>query len=187
MSTGALEGRIARLEAIADIRSLPPRYAHHYAGLDTDALAGLYADPVTMRTGAVSSREALREVFAESCAPHDGVRMAILHAGNHIVHLTDDDRAVGSVYCRAEVQRGDGSFFHQAIHYGDHYCRRDGVWQFERQRDHELFYGAPAGIRPNGLPPANWPERDVGRGTFPRAGGMEETGEVPGDPGPTGR
>jgi hypothetical protein len=167
MSTGDLEARIARLEAVAEIRSLPARYAQHYARCDPDALADLYTDPVTLRTGERGSRKSLRQVFAGSCTPADGVRMAILHVGNHIVDFTGEDRAVGSVYCRAEVQRGNGSFFHQAIHYGDHYRRRDGVWRFERQRDHELFYGAPAGSRPNGLPPANWPERDVGTGTFP--------------------
>lgn len=167
MNSGDVEARIARLEAVAEIRSLPAGYAQHYARLDTDALADLYTDQVTLRTGEVSSRDALRKVFAESCSPPRGVRMAILHVGNHLVHFTDDDRAVGSVYCHAEVQRGDGTFFHQAIHYGDHYRRENGVWRFERQRDHELFYGAPAGSRPNGLGPANWPERDIGRGTFP--------------------
>ncbi|MFI8306675.1 nuclear transport factor 2 family protein [Streptomyces sp. NPDC085927] len=167
MSGDAVEARIARLEALAEIRTLPVRYAHHYAGLDMDALAGLYADPLTLRTGEASSREALRASFERSGAPPDGVRMAVLHTGNHIVRLTDDGRAVGSVYCRAEVQRGDGSFFHQAIHYGDHYCHQDGAWRFERQRDHELFYGAPPATPPNSLPPANWPERDTGRGTFP--------------------
>lgn len=47
------------------------------------------------------------------------------------------------------------------------YCHQDGAWRFERQHEHELFYGAPPATPPNNLPPANWPERDTGRGTFP--------------------
>ena len=177
MSTDGLQARIARLEAVAEIRSLPARYSQHFARCDMDALAGLYTDPLTLRTGEQAGRESLRQSFIDSCAPADGVRMAILHTGNHIVDFTDEDTAVGSVYCHGEVQRADGSFFHQAIHYGDRYRRdEDGAWRFEHQRNHELFYGAPAGSRPNGLPPANWPEHDVGRGTFPESRRREASG-----------
>ncbi|MET8578587.1 nuclear transport factor 2 family protein [Streptomyces sp. NPDC005012] len=167
MSGDAMEDRLARLEALAEIRTLPARYAHHFARLDMDALADLYADPLTLRTGELSDREALRASFESSGAPPDGVRMAVLLTGTHIVRLTEDGRAVGSVYCRADVQRGERTFFHQAIHYGDHYCHQDGAWRFERQRDHQLFYGAPPATAPNELPPADWPEHDTGRGTFP--------------------
>ena len=163
-----LEDRVARLESIAQIRELPERYAQAWAALDFDACGQLYdeaAEGAPGRTGP----EAFRDRFASGCEAEDGVRLAMLFVGSHIIELDEEDpvRATGRVLCHGEVERGDASWFHQAIHYGDRYVRRDGEWRFAGHRHHELFYGAEPGTRPNDLELANWPERDVGRGTVP--------------------
>ena len=67
------------------------------------------------------------------------------------------------MYCKGEIEV-DGALVHQAILYDDTYERRDGRWLFVR-RVHELWYGAPVGQDPLGLPPAEWPKRAVGMGT----------------------
>jgi hypothetical protein len=69
------------------------------------------------------------------------------------------------VYCRAQVQDGQ-RWIEQAIHYRDTYERRDGAWLFAR-RIHRLWYGVEAAERPLAQEPANWPERQEGRGTLP--------------------
>lgn len=160
-----LAHRLDRLEAHEQIRSLPGRYAVAYGSLDMETLADAYVDDVPI--GGSSGRSALQaRMEAGNQGPH-GVRLAILHVGTHLIAIGDDGTATGSVYCRAEVERADGTWFQQAIHYGDRYVRRDGRWLFARQRRHELFYGIVPGQRPNQMPPADWPTNDVGRGTIP--------------------
>jgi len=163
-----LEQRVARLESIAQISELPHRYAQAWAALDFEACGELYDEEAEASPGHAGP-EAFRDRFAEGSRAEDGVRLALLHVGSHVVELDDGDpdRASGRVLCHGEVERGDGAWFHQAIHYGDRYVRRDGDWRFARHRHHELFYGTEPGTRPNDLEPANWPERDVGRGTVP--------------------
>lgn len=163
-----LEDRVARLESVAQITDLPQRYAQAYAALDVDAIAELYDEAAEASPGR-TGRDAWRDRFAAGCSTEDGVRLAMLFVGSHVVDLDeeDPDRATGRVLCHGEVERGGGAWFHQAIHYGDRYVRRDGEWRFARHRHHELFYGTEPGTRPNDLDPADWPERDVGRGTVP--------------------
>ncbi|MEO6989206.1 MAG: nuclear transport factor 2 family protein [Aquihabitans sp.] len=160
-----LAGRLDRLEAFEEIRDLPARYAVAYGSLDMEALTTAYVDDI--RSGDATGRAALQARMETGNQGPRGVRLAILHVGTHLIDLRDDGTATGSVYCRAEVERADGAWFQQAIHYGDQYVRHDGRWLFTRQRRHELFYGVVTGDRPNRLPPAEWPANDVGRGTLP--------------------
>lgn len=163
-----LAARLDRLDAYAQIRQLPSRYAAALAALDLDAMVALYVPDV--RAGRDTyGREALKASFESSMyldQPGKAVRITILHVGNHVIDLDGPDHATGRVYCHGEMQRGDGTWFHQAIHYGDTYARVGGEWLFVR-RKHELFYGVPLGERPNGQPPAAWPADDVGTGTLP--------------------
>ena len=163
-----LAERVERLESLAAIRHLPARYGRAFASFDVDALVALF--PLDVRVGRdASGREALRRQFATAMYLDDlakAVRITILHIGTHNIELDGPDDAHGDVYCHGEMQRADGTWFHQAIHYGDTYVRRDGEWYFARRR-HHLFYGVELGERPNQLPPANWPEHDTGRGDMP--------------------
>lgn len=163
-----LARRIARLEAHAEIAQLPARYARAYAALDGEALADLY-DADVEPTPTTRGRAAVARRLAAAGQGSDGLRTTVLHPGGHVVDLdpADPTLASGHVHSRAEVERGDGTWYHQAIHYGDRYVHQDGRWRFLGMRDHELFYGVAHGERPNDLPPARWPERSTGRGTVP--------------------
>jgi len=152
---------VDRLLAHEEIRQLAARYALAVDSRDLDSLVGLFVDDV--RVGRDErGREALRASFDASLR---GVGVTILHVGTHVIDVADDDHATGQVYCHGEIQVGE-RWIHQAILYGDTYERRDGRWYFVR-RVHELWYGAEAGANPLGLPPAEWPARQEGRGTLP--------------------
>ncbi|MEL7209806.1 MAG: nuclear transport factor 2 family protein, partial [Actinomycetota bacterium] len=61
----------------------------------------------------------------------------------------------------------DEGWIRQSIIYRDTYERRDGRWLFVRRR-HHLVYGQRDERDPLDQPAANWPERQIGRGTDPR-------------------
>jgi uncharacterized protein (TIGR02246 family) len=152
---------VEQLMAYEQIRQLASRYAVATDRRDIDTLASLFVDDVRVGRDA-KGRDALRANFA---AQLRGIGVSILNVGTHQIDLIDADHATGHVYCKAEVQDGD-RWIHQAIRYDDTYERRDGQWYFVRRR-HLLFYGAPVGVNPLTLPPANWPEHHDGLGTIP--------------------
>jgi ketosteroid isomerase-like protein len=164
-----VRARLDALDALDAIRELPARYAAAYARLDVDALVALYAPDVPLATG-LRGRAAMHAHFTAGIrgdGPGAGLQVIILHTGTHVVERDGPDSARGTVYCHGEMQRRDGSWYHQAIVYTDTYTRAEGVWLFAAQRVHELVYGAPPGTRPNHLPDAHWPRSQVGRGTLP--------------------
>jgi hypothetical protein len=153
--------RLDRLESIDAVRALVARYALAVDSRDLDALVGLFVPDV--RVGRDQrGRGALRAFFDRSLRE---VGVTILDVGTHVIDLDDADHARGVVYCRGEIQLGD-RWVVQAIQYRDTYERRDGEWLFERRR-HLLWYGAEVGQSPLGLPPADWPERQTGKGELP--------------------
>lgn len=158
-------GRLAELEARAAIAELPGRYAAAYARFDPDALVALYVPDVALRSGE-HGRDALRAYFVEGMRA-GRLQAVVLHTGDHVIELTDPDTARGTVYCHVEVLAHDGSAYYQAVLYSDAYRRVGRDWYFAEQRGHELFYGAPWLTRPNGLPAAEWPRSQTGRGTVP--------------------
>jgi ketosteroid isomerase-like protein len=164
----SIELRLAGLAARDQIAELPHRYAIAYAELDLDALVALYRPDVELLNGD-TGRAALRAHFEQGIrtGPGGGLDTVVLHTGNHVIQVTGADGAVGTVYCHVEVILRDGTGYYQAVRYTDSYCRRGDRWYFARQRTHELCYGAPFASRPNGRPDADWPARQIGRGTVP--------------------
>jgi ketosteroid isomerase-like protein len=154
---------VERLLAYEEIRQLAARYARAMDSRDLDGLVALFVDDVRVGRDA-RGRDALREFFDASLRR---IGTSILNVGTHVIDLVDADHATGVVYCRGEIEIAD-EWIVQAIQYRDDYERREGHWHFVRRR-HLLWYGAPLGISPIGLPPANWPEHDVGRGELPEA------------------
>lgn len=150
-----------RLLAYEEIRQLASRYAVAIDARDLDALVALFVDDVRVGAGA-TGRTALRSFFERSLSD---VGITILNIGTHVIDFDDDDHARGIVYCRGEVQVGT-QWIVQAIQYRDRYERRAGHWYFVR-REHLLWYGREVGTSPIGLPPANWPESQVGKGELP--------------------
>ncbi len=154
---------IERLTACEEIRQLASRYAVFLDARDIDALAALYVDDVQVgRDGA--GRDALRADFDRQLR---SVGITILLVGNHVIDFDDDDHAHGIVYCKGEIQDGE-RWIQQAIRYDDTYERRDDHWYFVRRR-HLLFYGTELGQSPLGLPAANWPRSQTGKGTLPES------------------
>jgi ketosteroid isomerase-like protein len=164
----AIAERLDALDARAAIARLPHAYATAYARLDVDALASLYTADVQLLDGR-RGRTALHEHFARGIrnGPGGGLHTVVLHTGDHLLELDGPDDARGVVYCHVEVLLRDGTGYYQAVRYSDHYRREAGTWRFARQRLHELGYGAPMLTRPDLSEDANWPARQVGRGTVP--------------------
>ena len=150
-----------RLLAYEEIRQLASRYAVAIDARDLDSLVALFVDDVRVGKDA-KGREALRAFFEGSLSD---VGVTILNIGTHVIELDTADHAHGVVYCRGEVQVGN-QWIVQAIQYRDRYERRSGHWYFVR-REHLLWYGREVGTSPIGLPPANWPESQMGKGELP--------------------
>lgn len=149
---------LAWLIACELIRQLASRYAVAMARHDTRALAGLFVDDVRVGRDA-SGRAALADDFARQLEP---LGLTILHVTNHVIDVAGPDEATGTVGTRAEIEI-DGELVVQMIEYHDDYARRDGDWYFVRRR-HRLWYGAPLGVDPFTLGPANWPASATGMG-----------------------
>ncbi len=156
---------LAWLDACEQIRQLAARYAVAMGRHDVDTLADLFVDDVRSGRDA-TGRAALRDDFARQLEP---LGMTILHVTNHVIDVESAEIASGVVGTRAELEfpsDGVGEFVVQMIEYHDTYSCRDGEWLFVRRR-HHLWYGAPLGANPLGLPAANWPENAIGLGDLP--------------------
>ncbi len=154
---------VAWLVAHEEIRQLAARYAIALDSRDLDALVALFVPDVRVGREA-AGRDALRANFEAQLRP---LGVTILQVSNHVIDVTDADHAAGVVSCRGEIE-SEGEWIVQAIQYHDTYERRDGHWLFVRRR-HHLFYGADVLTRPIGLPPANWPEHNAGKGDLPES------------------
>lgn len=152
---------VAWLVACEEIRQLASRYAVAMSHHRLDDLVQLFVPHVKVGRSE-SGRNALRANFKAQLAP---LGMTILHVTNHIIDLTSAQAATGVVGTRAELALGD-EFIAQTIEYEDSYEYFDNRWLFVR-RKHRLWYGAPVGTSPLGLPPANWPASAVGMGDLP--------------------
>jgi ketosteroid isomerase-like protein len=152
---------IERVIARDEIRQLAYRYAYAVDARDIELLLSLFVPDVRV-TQESSGHEAMRKFWIESLR---ATGVSILFVGNHIIDFDHPERARGIVYCRAQVQDGE-RWIEQAIQYRDTYDKRDGRWLFVK-RTHVLWYGVETAERPLDQPPANWPERQEGRGTVP--------------------
>lgn len=136
----------------------PAELAHRYAVAldrkDVDTLVALFVPAIQDRVRAQLEPAVL------------GLGVTVLSVTTQVVDLVDEDHATGVVYCTGEIDDPVEGWIRQAIVYQDRYERRDGQWYF-RARDHQLVYGVPQAANPLDQPPAAWPARQVGRGTYP--------------------
>jgi hypothetical protein len=130
-STGSdpLAERIARLEALEQIRQLASRYALALDSRNLDDMVALFVEDVQVGRDRVG-REALKRWFVGALSDF---RASIHFVGNHVIDLIDEDHARGVVYCRDELERKD-AWMVGMIQYWDDYERRDGLWYFRRRR-----------------------------------------------------
>jgi ketosteroid isomerase-like protein len=158
-----------RALAYAEIRQLAAAYAVHTDAKNIDALVELYVPDVRI-SSSLSGRETLGRLMTDALG---GVGVTFLNVGTHHIELADDgETATGVVYCKAEIQDGgpdSDRWIHHAIQYHDRYERREGRWYFGANRKHFLVYGVELDANPLDQPDADWPARQVGRGTHPQA------------------
>ena len=153
---------VERAVARDEIRQLAYRYADATDRRDIDLMVSLFASDA--RFGSYGSGpEACRHLSEESLAQ---VGVAVLMVANHLIDFDDGAHAHGSVWCHAHVDDHAEGFIEQLIKYDDRYLLEDGRWLFARRR-HLLWYGAATGSSPLDQPPADWPDRQVGRGSIP--------------------
>jgi hypothetical protein len=171
--------RLARLEAIDEIRQLPHRYGLAVDTRDLDALASLFVSDVRVgrdQTG----RAALAEWYGRSL---ERFGVSIHFVGNHVIDVLSPDSASGVVTCRDELEVG-GEWHIGMIQYWDDYRREDGQWLFRRRKLHRWYLvdaltrpGWSAGVNADAetirtpLLPDAWPSWDRfwnARGRSPR-------------------
>ena len=135
---------VAWLIANEDIRQLASRYAIHYGSRDLDRLVELFVPDIKV-TRETSGRQALKASFDSQFRTLGRV---ILQVSNHLIDVTGPDDANGIVSCRGEIEDTDGR------------------WGFVKRR-HLLWYGHDMPNPPVGLPDANWPANQTGKGELP--------------------
>jgi metal-dependent HD superfamily phosphatase/phosphodiesterase len=137
-----LEARIRRLEDTDEIRQLVSRYSLALDSRDVDQLASLFVSDVQTHDGGIG-RKALAAWFDPVLRPY---RTTFHLVGNHVIEFSDDDHAVGWVYCRPEHEVGD-LWVVMPVIYDDRYEREDGRWYFKSRRPH-AFYAADVNENP---------------------------------------
>lgn len=148
---------LERLTAIEDIKQLAYSYAFAVDTLDWGLMETLWVNTDQPAPPPVLDIHAIRQLpgkFAEQGA-------SMLFVGNHRITFESAEKARGTVYCQAFVDRGH--FLEQAIIYLDEYERHAGNWLFLK-RNHLLLWGKEGASNPMQQPPANWPKRQVGAG-----------------------
>lgn len=164
-SPDSLEARIARLEALDQIRQLPAKYALALDMRDMDAMVGLFAPDV--RVGkAESGRGALRAYMDRTLrSPFTGTSH---HIGGHVIEFDDAGHAHGVVYSKNEHETGDEWVIMQMM-YLDDYVRGEGPdgprWYFARRLP-LYWYATDLNKPPVGEPKMRWPGSEWAEGNF---------------------
>jgi hypothetical protein len=130
-----VEARLARLEAIEDIRQLKARYFHACDHKQPDVVRECFApgkiDLRYGRIGTFTDREAMLAVFTElACQPHI---IEMHHSQNPRIEVQGSDHATGSwglYYYLIDTRRQ--TVTQLAGFYDDAYQRRDGKWRITR-------------------------------------------------------
>jgi hypothetical protein len=126
-----LRRRLERLEAIDEIRQLPPKYALAVDMRDLDALVNLFVDDVGA-PGGQKGRQALKRWYNSALRTEN---LGTGHCpGGHIIDFDadSDDLATGLVYSRNDIE-GEATWLIELMTYLDRYERRDGRWYFQRR------------------------------------------------------
>jgi uncharacterized protein (TIGR02246 family) len=133
-----LEARVARLEAIEQIRLLKLRYAELCdRSYDADRLADLFTEDAVWDAGDrghAEGRAAIRELWAGMGA---GIPFGVHFITNHAVQVHDDDRATGMAYLWQPLTM-DGEACWSATVYEEEY-RREDAWRFATMHLHVAF------------------------------------------------
>lgn len=161
MANETIEARLARLEAIDEIRQLAAKYALSLDMRDLDAHVGLFAPDI--RVGRERQGRAHLKAWVDDTLRHQFTGTSH-HLGQHIIELVDADHAVGVVYSKNEHETGAEWVTMQML-YWDDYERIDGRWYF-RRRLPCYWYASDLNRPPIGDMKMRWPGREPYPGTF---------------------
>lgn len=161
----ALEARIARLEALDEIRQLAAKYAVALDVRDFDALVNLFVDDVGV-PGKRRGREALRRWYDTQ------IRRSLLLGSahgvlGHVIDVHDAQRATGLVYSRNDLETRS-AWVIELLAYLDSYEKRSGQWYFTR-RTPLFWYQSDITDPPVGTAKMRWPGTTTHDGTFHHA------------------
>jgi SnoaL-like domain len=127
----SIDERLDRMESLAAIQQLPPRYAVALDSRDMDALVSLFVPDVRVG-GAEVGRDALKRWFTHTMSQ---MRTSVHLVADHVVDFDDADHARGIVYCRDELEQpSTGDWEIGVLQYWDSYVRVDGEWCFSRRK-----------------------------------------------------
>ena len=159
--TDDLDARIARLEALDEIRQLAAKYAVALDMRDFDALANLFVDDIGV-PGKRQGRAAMRQWYDTE------IRRSILGSAHgvlgHVIDVYDADRASGLVYSRNDLET-ESTWVIELLAYLDAYERRDGHWYF-RRRTPLFWYQSDITDPPVGPRKMRWPNTQAHDGAF---------------------
>ncbi|WP_419925200.1 nuclear transport factor 2 family protein [Candidatus Poriferisocius sp.] len=154
--SGAIEGlseRIARLEALEEIRDLVARYGMVVDDRDIEGLADMFTSDAKfgLADGMVANqgRQAVIDFYTERMAAF-GATYHYPHS--HVIEL-DSDRpghATGTVNAHAELAL-DGRTLVTALRYFDEYRVEDGRWRFVERKVAMIYYMDMADLAEGGL------------------------------------
>jgi hypothetical protein len=124
----AIEARLARLEAVDQIRQLAAQYALSLDMRDFDALVNLFVDDVGV-PGKQRGRAALKRWYADTMRSVPGSFHGI---AGHVIDVETRSTARGVVYSRNDLDLGEHWMLELMI-YLDQYERRGDRWYFARR------------------------------------------------------
>jgi hypothetical protein len=157
-----LPARIARLEALEQIRQLPARYALALDMRNFDLLVTLFVDDIGV-PGKQTGRQALKRWFDAQ------LRTDIVESGHaisgHVIDVHDASSASGVVYSRNDLETPGGVWIHEFMAYLDRYERREDRWYF-RRRTPLFWFQSDATAPPTGPEKMRWPDRERFEGAF---------------------
>ena len=166
MTDAALLARVARLEALDEIRQLVARYALSLDMRDLDAHVNLFAEDIRVSRDQVGRAHLKRWL-------DDTLRLQFTgtshHTGNHIIEFEDSDHAIGVLYSKNEhetpCENGEVEWVIMQMLYWDNYERIDGRWYF-RRRLPCYWYATDLNKPPVGEQKMRWPDREPYEGAF---------------------
>lgn len=157
----ALEARIARLEALDEIRQLACKYAVALDMRDMAAVANLFVADVRV-PGRLQGRAALRNWY-DTEMRHDLLASAHGILG-HVIDVQDGDHATGLVYSRNDLET-ESVWVMELVAYLDSYEREDDRWYFAR-RVPLFWYESDITDPPLGPLKMRWPNSPRHEGAF---------------------
>jgi hypothetical protein len=166
--TPDLEQRIARLEAIEEIRQLAARYALAIDMRDIETLVTLFVDDgrkVFYAPGedGTEGGDALFRRYNHTQRQYSNSQHFV---HQHIIDLDDESHAHGIVYAHCEQEIGEDYWTLCTSQYWDKYERLGGRWLFAERRG-APWYFTPWNEAPVGSRKMRWPEREHEVATLP--------------------